>query len=150
MVVGFRSGSGDHDRLCRGPAPRTTYEVKCGSTTALRRHSSFEDLRILLEMRGVKGLPPVPPKGSVVLRRVLPNRRAALVDALNVFLAAVLATDPLITSVEFRIFLGLPPLSKTANICNRFAAFLSKIQESDTETDVLGSEMENEDDSLSA
>lgn len=145
MVVGHRSGTGDLDQLCRGPAPHTTYEVACGSTRVVRRHSSFEDLRILLEMRGVKGLPLVPAKGSVVLRRLLPKRRAALVQALNAFLAAVVAADPLLTTVELRIFLGLPLRGKTSDGPKHVFAFLSGILESETENDFHESEMENED-----
>lgn len=145
VIVGHRSGTDDLDRLCRGPAPHTTYKIACGGSTVFRRHSSFEDLRILLEMRGVTGLPPVPAKGSVVLRRLLPNKRAALMDALNGFLAAVAAADPRLTAVELRIFLGLPPPSKIARPSKRVSAFLSLIQESDMENDACKSQMENGD-----
>lgn len=149
VVVGHRTGAGSVDDLCRGPASHTVYEVACGSTTVLRRHSSFEDLLMLLEMRGIKGLPLVPAKGSVVLRRLLPNRRAELVKALNAWLATVVSEDPLLETVELRIFLGLPRRSKALNGPKHVFAFLERILESDMENDLDASSMENEDNDAS-
>lgn len=145
MVVGYRSGISDSDHSFRGPAPHTTYEVMCGTATVLRRHSSFEDLHILLEMRGVRGLLPVPAKGFVVFRRMLPEKRAALVDALNTFLTAVIAADPLLNMNEVRIFLGLAPRSKASRGPRRVLRYLSVVQESQMESDVHETEMRNED-----
>jgi len=91
---------------------------------------------MLLEMRGVKGLPSVPAKGCVFLRRMLPEKRAALVDALNAFLAAVVAADPSLEMIEVRVFLGLAPRSKSPRRSKRHFAGLSAVRESHMESDV--------------